>query len=195
MFLRKHGQAVAEQYLAHDAVETLKLAEKVEAFHAHFGEPPAYSQATIQAMHEQNEKLVQRFGKDFAKPYGWAANALQSKRPTFEAIEESVGLGHRRNFYKIASYGIHSDYKGSSLNISLPVSNPIQLYGPSNYGLADAGAGSLEMLGLCTAIFMNTRKSWEVGIMMRVLHGMVHDGEDAFQTIHDQANKPPQESV
>lgn len=189
MFLRKHGQSVAEQYLAHDVIETLKLAEQVEANHIHFGEPSPYSAETMKAMQARNDELVQKYGKDFAKPYGWVASTLHSKRPTFETIEEAVDLSHRRHFYKIASYGIHSDYKGSTLNISLPVSRPTQLYGQSGFGLADAGAGTLEMLNLCTILFMNTRKSWEVGITMRVLAGIVRDGEEVFQRIHAKASE------
>ena len=99
-----------------------------------------------------------------------------------------MNLRHRRQYYKIASYGIHSDYKGSSLNISLPVSRPTQLYGQSGYGLSDAGVGTLEMLNLCTTLFMNTRKSWEVGMTMRVLAGIVRDGEEAFQRIHEKTS-------
>lgn len=189
MFLGKHGRSVAEQYLAHDAIETLKLAEQVEAHHMHFGEPSPYSPDAMKAMRSRKDELVEKYGSDFAKPYGWAASALQSKRPTFEGIEEAVNLRHRRQYYKIASYGIHSDYKGSSLNISLPVSRPTQLYGQSGYGLSDAGVGTLEMLNLCTILFMNTRKSWEVGITMRVLGGIVRDGEETFQRIHEKASE------
>lgn len=53
-------------------------------------------------------EVIKKYGKDFAKPYGWAMEALNSKKVTFLDIEDAVNESKYRTLYKDASQIIHA---------------------------------------------------------------------------------------
>ena len=67
----------------------------------------------------EHDNLVRRFGKDYKKPYGWAASAIGIKSPSFDQIERHIGLDHMRPYYGMASDNVHANSHGALFRIGL----------------------------------------------------------------------------
>lgn len=91
-------------------------------------------------------KLCEKYGPEFEKEYGWAANIIVDpriegmtlKNPTFANIEKDVKLDHLRPFYKMANISIHSGAKGINFHLTSPNKKFVPA-GPGNMGMADPG--------------------------------------------------------
>jgi len=188
--VRRNAQGVAERYLFHADIEAAKLAEELQVQHARFGDT-FYSEEQMQEFRTRRADLVAKYGKPFATQYGWAADLLQTPQPRFEDLLRAVGWENFRPLYRIASFAVHPTHRGSSFNISLPADVALQLYGPSNHGLADAGAGALEMLFMCTINFLVLHPSYETAVTMQLLKDLSEAGREEFHRIHRLLNQKP----
>ena len=57
-------------------------------------------------------ELDNKYGIEYKKGgYGWASSVLNTQRPTFRHIEESIDQDHMRPYYKMASYNVHAGQK------------------------------------------------------------------------------------
>lgn len=87
--------------------------------------------------------MIDRFGKQYDLPYGWAIHEFSQGRIGFKQIEESTGMDHYRHFYKMASDNVHAGSKGTLYHMGIAggatASQQILPAGPSNYGLDGPG--------------------------------------------------------
>jgi len=81
--------------------------------------------------------LVDVFGKEFAKDYGWADGYVNG-RPTFDAIQTAVNLQHWQPRYKLACQEIHAAAKPLYFNLSAGLQRDFLLVGPSDQGVPEA---------------------------------------------------------
>jgi hypothetical protein len=136
-FVAKHGAVTARRYLAHEAVESNKAATQYQRHCRLIGHEPL-DPKEVAAIQKRYAAALQRFGKDFAGSYGWAASALKKSRPTFSDIEQDVKLDRLSPFYRLASHNVHANPKGLSVKLGLgPDVGQVLLAGPSSTGLAD----------------------------------------------------------
>ena len=136
-FIADHGQDTAERYLLHEAVESNRAAADYQRYATRLG----YEQITpaeLQNLRTAQEALIARFGPEYARPYGWASNALGNPNPKFSDIQAAASLDHLRPYYRMASYPTHARPKGIAFDIGL-AGHDVMLAGPSNVGLADPG--------------------------------------------------------
>lgn len=135
-FIDKHGGDIAERFLAHDVAETRKaLNQYDQTFGRRTDEPvPEAERRSIEA---DCQSACSLYGEEFKNDYGWAADALGNKKPTFNLIEKDVGLEFFRGDYSLASHGIHAKTKSISYRPSQPPYTADAIAGGSVYGLSD----------------------------------------------------------
>ena len=145
-FLREKGKHIAEKYLLHHVVDTLKAAEDFQKHCRTLGYEP-FSAQELGRMQTDRDKLCQRFGKEYKEQWGWAAEALKPKAANFAEIEAAVSFDHYRPFFKLACHSNHAGSKGIQFDLGNalnPLDSDIMLAGPSDAGLCDPGT--------CTAV-------------------------------------------
>ena len=124
-----------------------------------------------------------RFGDDYGRDWGWAANALNASRVTFADIERSINVDYMRPYFKLACYSNHAGSKGLRYDLGkslLPPDQDVLLAGPSDAGLFDPGyltAISIFQVTVCLLTHHITMTSL---IALNALDRMVQEVEQAF---------------
>jgi hypothetical protein len=152
MFISNHGEDCAERYYFYDTVESYRSMQTTKRYEARL-QINGPSEYEIQQCKAEYELLIERFGREYGKSYGWASSSLGDVRANFSMIEEDVNLDHMRPYYKWASYQVHSSPRGvyQSLGMS-EAKSEVLLVGQSNSGMndpADAMGLSLSQITSC----------------------------------------------
>jgi hypothetical protein len=141
MFVKNHGQEVAERYLLHDIVETCKAARQHQRWCQALNHKKL-PRKTIDRIERNYVSIKNKFGKSFTNQYGWAAKVFGYDNPNFSDIEKDVGLEKWRPYYRLASHNVHANPKGILFKMGLPGRSSAILAGASDAGLADPGGGT-----------------------------------------------------
>ena len=186
-FIVEHGEAVAEKYLLHEVIQQRKLARAYKE-HENRARLEPLTQAEIDALDERCEELVARFGKEFDEDYGWAASALDNKRPSLAEIERAAHLDHLRPYYRMASDNVHANSHGNFFKLGgFPPDVDILLAGPSNMGLADPGHGAALSLHQITVALVSTAPTLDSLTELTVLGLLEEETGAAFLQAHKNA--------
>jgi hypothetical protein len=202
-FISPRGNRVAERYRLYGCVGALRAAKEYAKHQAQLGLEPLDPEAipTLEKRVEQyRTKFSEEFGKVVHRGYcGWAAEALNKKQPTFEDLEEVVGLAFMRPYYQMASHPIHSNAQGLSFDLGRIGDQNVLPAGPSNAGLADPGSMALTSFYHCTEILLlrqqyadepDLRELFVKGLVARnVLQEFVDEARQAFLVAHQQLVK------
>jgi hypothetical protein len=118
LFLSERGTDVFARYIHHQSVDAWRSAIE----HAANAEQMHYPKLTNEELDElkkRRDSLVSRYGASFGTDYGWAAKALNNKKPTFRDIEKAASLSHWRTEYKRASLNIHAGVRGAYVRLAV----------------------------------------------------------------------------
>lgn len=183
-FLSSEGIDVAERYLLHVGVESHKAASLYQRYASRLGYEP-FTDRELRDMADISDRLVTRFGPEFAIDYGWAAQALGNPKPTFADIERAVELQHLRPFYRMASHNIHANPKGVLFRLGLyPEGENMLLAGPSTAGLADPGHSAAISLGQITITLLTSRPNLDRLVTSKILLRFVDLIGEEFLAAH-----------
>lgn len=168
MFLEKHGADATQRYLDHEFVEAYKGASQLNEYESRINEA-GFSQAELAEFKKHYNTVIDIYGKEFNKPYGWAQPFLPKGNQTFFSLEKAVGLDHWRPYYKLASQNIHANVKTIRHSLGLSESSEdILQVGPSNSGMIDPAhstAISISQL-TCTLVCMSPNLDDLVAVKM-----------------------------
>ncbi len=178
-FLLLRGKETAERYLAHEAIESYRAMDEFQKHAEALGHEP-FPDDEVSQLKTRKEELCDRYGKEYASQYGWAANTLNSKRPTFSDIEKASEMAHFRPYYRMASHNVHANPKGICYNLGLPHRKALLLAGPSNYGLAEPAHGVAISVRQATVPMLSTRVNIDSLVMSTIMGSYVDDIEKAF---------------
>ena len=178
-FVSDHGRSVAEQYIEHEAIDTYKAAIQYNCYYARIGAEPI-SQEQIDSMKDDYETLLDKHGQNFRHDYGWAASALNMKKPTFKDIEASVELDHNRPYYRFASANVHGNPSGVLNNLGLLSEEDIILSGPSNIGLSTPAQSTIISLNVVTTMLLMHEATLDSIVIGKVISKYGRRAEDAF---------------
>lgn len=156
-FLAEHGIEAAVRYTDFEFVEGYKGAAQLNRYESRIN-AAGYSDEEIRELRSHYDAVVAKYGSEFGKPYGWATKFLPKGRPTFSALEKSVGLDHWRPYYKWASQSIHANVKAIRFSLGMcEATEDMLLVGPSNSGMTDpAHSTAISLLQLtCTTLFLS----------------------------------------
>lgn len=153
-FIKETGQKTAERFLLYKTIEDYY---EIQAFQEHqeaLGYDPL-PEDEVNAVEEARELLIDRFGEEYDRMYGWAFHEFSKGRLSFTDIEKATEMDHYRHFYKMASDNVHAGSKGllyhSGIAGDATVSQQILPAGPSNYGLEGPGQFTAISMSQLTA--------------------------------------------
>jgi hypothetical protein len=188
----KHGDAVAQAYLAHDEVQTLRT---IKAFEKSSATPETWA-AHRKVQEKRVGELEAKYGKElFKRDYGWAGLAFPNMRfkypkPALDDLEDEVGLTRLRGLRKKADHAVHAGARGYIDNPGHPVW-PSQrlLAGPSPFGLDQAAAWTAESLTSLAGAFLRSdaipSETLTVGAIVRLREQVM----DAFESARNGSGK------
>lgn len=169
MLVKSEGSDLAERYLLHDAIGSYRAAKVYAKHYEQLGLEPLSIEEVVE-LRQTHDALVERFGKDFAGEYGWAAEALKKTRPNFSDLELMVGLDHMRPYYRMASNNIHANPRGVFFSLGLTSEGTdVLLAGPSNAGLADPGDAAAISLYQATVTMLTTKTNLDRLVVLSAL--------------------------
>lgn len=138
MVLKDGGDALAQRYLEHDAVECKKGLGQYQQCHEALGFPPFAARDT-RRIEKAYVAAIAKYGKDFGGDYGWVAAHVGVARPNFSQIEQAAGRAMMRTYYKMASHNVHAGVKGIMSRLSAFDGGLVPIAGASNVGFAEPG--------------------------------------------------------
>jgi len=156
-FLAKHGNAMAERYLLHDAVRACRAAERYAQHSATLGFE-AIPIAELQELQSRRDDLIARYGKPFGTDFGWAAEQVQQGNPGLAHLETDIDLAHWRPFFGWASDPVHAGPGGLRPLGADGHGRDYLLAGPSNAGLFDPGQYTALSMGQVLSALVAHRK-------------------------------------
>ena len=137
LFLLNHKSELSIRYCEHEAIESYKAMQQYDKYKSRLSIKGFSEEELIRCKAVRN-KVINKYGQDFKGSYGWAADALNNKRPNFSNLEEAVKLDHLRPYYKWASQNIHANIHGIKNKLGLAEANEeVLLAGASNSGMTD----------------------------------------------------------
>ena len=178
-FISERGTDTAIRYLAHDAIESWKAARVYNTMASRLKHRP-FTAVEMTAIKRASDAALAKYGPEFETEYGWAAQALHNRRPSFADLERTVKLDHFRPYYKFASHNVHANPKGVLYRLSVSGIRHLLPTGSSNVGLTDPGQNAALSLGRITAAFVNQVPSLDALCLMAMLNELPHEIGVAF---------------
>jgi hypothetical protein len=136
--ISKHGAALAERYLDHQAVESNRALNKYLECYKDLGYRPLPARKQ-QKVIKAYDRVIAKYGPSFKNPYGWAAVHLKNPKPSFADLEKAAGRAEMRSYYQMGNDNIHAGAKSIFIRLGLLEDYTGLLSGRSNAGLTDPG--------------------------------------------------------
>lgn len=184
-FIKKHGNDIAERYLLYQHIDSYKaMLQHIE--YAEYLQDSQYSEEEIKHVTEVRTHLINRFGKQYGNPNGWATEVFNGKPVKFANIEKEAGIDHLRPYYKLGSHSIHAESKGCFFDIGLlGAKKDIMIAGPSNMGLADPGSLLAISLSQITTCFLLLNPTVNGLIYLKTIKLVVKEINDELTKVHE----------
>jgi hypothetical protein len=177
-FIVAHGERTAYRYVMHEVVESLKSAqEQLETWSFLLA-----FMRQLKLLERQCARLVTKYGKQFGKPYGWAAHCFGGRRTTFRDIEKVAQLEMIRPHYGLANNNVHAGAKGAAFRLGIGLTKDrVLLVGPSDRGLEDPGVLAAYSLMQATVTLLTYRPDIERLALARLVMKLTEEATSGFQ--------------
>lgn len=181
VLMNKHGEQLAERYIAHRAVEA-KLGKDQYAL--------CYEQLGYQALDpteclnidEAYEDAIKSYGNEFRGPYGWAAGYVQKGvrgRIGLGELEAAAGRAAMAAHYKLASYNVHAGPHALFFRLALMGESGL-LSGASNAGLIEPGQNTAVSFTLISIMLVRDCINMDTVVTMKLLQQLRDEIPRAF---------------
>jgi hypothetical protein len=167
----QHGEGIARRYLDHQAVESKRAMNKYLNCCAALGYKPL-AQREIDAITKAYDAAINQYGEVFKSDYGWAAQHLKKKHPTFADLEADAGRAQMRSHYQMGNDNVHAGVKSMFIRLGLLDNYDGMLAGRSNGGLMEPGQNTAYTLTQISAVVCLSQPNMDdlvVAAMMRLL--------------------------
>ena len=187
MFIKDHGQALAEKYLHYEIVENYKEALEYQKNCYKLGYEPL-SDEELDIIEKRKNEIVLKYGNDFKRNYGWTVDILPKGKRNFKSIEDEVNMGHMYSWYKLACNNVHSGPTSIRFRLGLFKKGPdaLILAGPTNYGLADPGQSCVISLNQVTTTLLLSKPNYDRVLVSVALQRYVDEICTSFVRIQKQ---------
>ncbi len=150
-----HGEDIAERYIAHAAVESRRAMDRFTECRERLGHKPISKRARRKIM-KAYQAVIDRYGEVFKGNYGWAAEHLRKKSPTFAELEVEAGREEMRAHYQMGNDNVHAGVKSIFHRLGVLENYVHLLPGRSNAGLAEPGLNTaLTLMRLSVLVCMS----------------------------------------
>ena len=173
-------ETLAERYILHDAVEVKRQADVFDEQQAAQG-LPGITRGMRAEIDREHAKALARFGSEFAHPYGWAAQHLKLRKPTFKDLQEEADRATMSTHYKLASFNVHASARSLFFNLSSLEPQTILISGRSNAGLNGAGSRAAYTIVLITSLYVQRPTNATNIFKAKVLLKLRDEAEKAFE--------------
>jgi hypothetical protein len=190
IFVNEGSNDLANRYLLHEPVESLKAARELNRLQEETGHDPI-PDADIAGLETRVAELKAHFGDAYGEQWGWASVALNNNpRPTFAQIEEAVGLRKWRPYYRMASHNVHAGPKGVRFTLGLiNEMDSFLLAGPSDTGFADPAHGTAISLFQITGLLLMRTPGLDSLIQTGIMQRLVDEVGECFLEIQKKYEK------
>jgi hypothetical protein len=169
--ISRHGEDIAKRYLAHQAIESKRAMRKYLGCCQQLGYKPLPARE-IMKVQKAYDVAIAKYGEEFKADYGWAAEHLKKKRPTFADLEAEAGRAEMRSHYQMGNDNVHAGIKSMYVRLGLVGNYDGLLSGRSNGGLMDPGQNAADTLTQISIIACSSEPNFDdvvVADMMRML--------------------------
>ena len=185
----REDNKLAERYLLAGEAQRHRLMVEYQNGLAHGLLAPLEEQE-IQQARALRDGIVRKYGAAILSDYGWAAEALGRRKLTFRELEQAVGLGHLRPYFKWACEHIHAGYKPPGTLLGTCESQgPVLLSGQSNSGLTEPAAQTALSLAQVTAALLSIENSLDHVVISQLLLDLVAEVQETFARIESETLK------
>ncbi|KZB52708.1 DUF5677 domain-containing protein [Thalassospira xiamenensis] len=165
LFIDKFGNNTAERYLEHGIVSHHEFIINELRFNG-ITYDPTKPQREFREIERQFRKAIATYGKPFETPYGWAAEALELRKPNFQDLERAIDWEKLPPDYKLSSYKVHAGTAGTMWTLGSQV---FLHAGASNAGLEIPATRAAHSLALITSLLFENLTDLEEQIALRSL--------------------------
>lgn len=152
------GDNLAERYIEHQKIEARRGLEDYEDCYQDLGYKPL-PKADVARIRKAYDKCVARYGHDFAKAYGWAAEHVrkvlglsQKQNITFGHLQTAAKRSVMQSHYRMASHNVHAGPHGIYFKLGQMGYSEVLLAGASNAGLVEPAQNAALSLSQITAL-------------------------------------------
>jgi len=153
-------EVLAERYISHDAVDVKRQADDHDTTQVPLGYAPIGPRER-RNIDDAYAEAVAKYGRDFSSPYGWAAERLKRKKPTFKDIQELADRAGMNSYYKLASFNIHAGARAMFFRLTDLGDSAMPVAGRSNAGLVEPGQNTAFTLVQITGALIGTTTNLE----------------------------------
>ena len=186
MFITKHGQEIAERYLANSEFTRFSAAVQLNEY-ADRANLSKFSPKELEDLKSRRDSFEGTYGKEMRKAYGWARpafhNLKDTKRITFMDIEEDTGLDHWRPRFKWASQHTHAGNRDFGSLLAESESDKHQIIvGESNSGFVDPLQMTALHISSLTTILLLLRPNIDTLVMTQAINLLAQDVAEIAMT-------------
>jgi Family of unknown function (DUF5677) len=179
---------ISERFQLHRYVERYKDARLYQQYCEALGYEK-FGEEKMEEMHRGSDEVVERYGADYKRDWGWAKPLFpENVRPDFAALEKLAGFEHLRPWYRLANHGVHSGATGAAHVFDFYGQGQAMLAGPSNFGLADPANGAMIALYQVTTSLLifgtSEPPSAEDVVCIKAIDILLDRAQQAFFDIH-----------
>ena len=169
VLMREHGEQLAERYIAHRAVEDKSGMDQYALCYEHLGYEK-FDQSECREIEEAYEHAINRYGKDFRGPYGWAAGFVNkgSGRIGLAELEAAAGRSLMASHYKLASHNVHAGPQALFFRLGLMGESGL-LAGASNAGLTEPGQNTAITFTLISVLLVGDCINFDRLVIMKIM--------------------------
>jgi hypothetical protein len=158
---------LADRYLDHTNIEHYQQARQFQRSSSHLGWQP-FNQETMRTLKDERDRVITRYGRDYAQHYGWAAGLIRPPL-TFERLEAKANMGVLRYLYVTGSHLVHATAHGLRMTLAPAQGREsgITIAGPSDAGLCQPAQASLNaLLDVTGGLVLHGGNPEDVGCMV-----------------------------
>jgi hypothetical protein len=108
--ISRHGEEIAKRYLAHQAVESKRAMTRYLDCYRQLGYKPLPVRE-MKKIERDYDAVIAKYGQVFKTDWGWAAEHLKKKRPSFTDLEAEAGRAEMRSYYQMGNDNVHAGTK------------------------------------------------------------------------------------
>lgn len=189
-FIGTHGEECAERYISYMNIDKHRGAKQYSDYEKRLNEKgPTDSQ--LKELKIIYDKLIEKYGKSFAKDNGWACKFIYDDEKckdkiniSFTHIEKDVELDHLRPYYKIASQYSHVSSVALDADESFhPVHEDYGVFSKSNISITTVAHSLALSLMKTTSVLMSINPSLDSLIIMKSIKDFEQEIGEIFLKI------------
>jgi hypothetical protein len=171
LFLYDNDIEVLKMYLDYGTIEMYKKITRYAEAHPKLNWKPI-PQKEIDAIQNERQLLLRKYGNEFGKDYGWTIKALPTGERHFRGLEQAVSKDDLRGIYCWSSENVHASILGNKNRLGLPIGKQNHLLtGASEYGLFDPMQFTSFSLTEMTQVLLNLENTILNDIKEQMLWG------------------------